>query len=157
MRVFLFALLLLPLLELALLVAIGREIGVLLTLLWMFIDVLAGIFLMRNVGPATALRMRERLMQGDVPGQEMLDGLLMGLAGLLLIFPGVLSDFAAILCLLPMSRYWVRDLLGRQVQRRAPAAHAEFQHSQHGQSSHYTPPKTHAPDIIEGEWERKRE
>ena len=40
---------------------------------------------------------------------------------------------------------------------RAPAAQAEFQRPQHGQSSHYTPPKTHAPDIIEGEWERKRE
>lgn len=157
MRVFLFALLLLPLLELALLVAIGREIGVLPTLLWMFVDAVAGIFLLRTVGPATALRMRERLMQGDVPGQEMLDGLLMGLAGLLLIFPGVLSDFVALLCLLPVSRHWARALLGRQAQRRASNTNAAFQQTHYSQNTAYTPPKTHAPEVIEGEWERKRE
>lgn len=150
MRVFLFALLLLPLLELALLVAIGREIGVLLTLLWMLVDVLAGIFLMRNVGPVTALRMRERLMQGDIPGQEMLDGLLVGLAGLLLIFPGVISDFLAVLCILPMSRHWMKGLLGRQAQRRA--SHAPYR-----ETPPHSAPKTHTPEVIEGEWERKRE
>lgn len=160
MRIFFIVLLLVPILELALLIAIGREIGVLSTLLWLFVDVLAGIFLMKNVGPVTALRMRERLMAGDMPNREMLDGLFVGLAGLLLLFPGILSDFAAILCLLPVTRHALRDVMIRRTTLRNSANSSTFQQYSHVSESFSDIPKSpsvHRPEVIEGEWERRKD
>ncbi len=145
MRVLLFVFILFPLLELALLIKVGSSIGVLTTLLLVIASALVGGFLLRIAGPATAWRARARLLSGEAPEQEMLDGLLMALGGFLLLLPGFLSDVLGVLCLLPFTRHLLRKRLGLRAAQRS--AHT----SQPGQEA----PKQPRPQVIEGEWERR--
>lgn len=145
MRVLLFAFILFPLLELAVLIKVGSSIGVLTTLLLVIGSALVGGFLLRIAGPATAWRARARLLSGEAPEQEMLDGLLMALGGFLLLLPGFISDVLGVLCLLPFTRHLLRRRLSRRFAQRS--AHA----SPPGQGA----PGQSRPHVIEGEWERR--
>ncbi|WP_455230313.1 FxsA family protein [Geopseudomonas aromaticivorans] len=139
-----FVFILFPLLELALLIQVGSSIGVLATLLLIIAGALVGGFLLRIAGPATAWRARARLLSGEMPEQEVLDGLLMALGGFLLLLPGFISDLLGLFCLLPFTRH----LLKRRLSRRATQYSARA--AQAGQDGS-APAR---PQIIEGEWKR---
>lgn len=143
MRLLLSAFILFPLLELALLIAVGSHIGVLATLLLVIAGALAGGFLLRIAGPATAWRARTRLLAGEPPEQEMLDGLMLALAGFLLLLPGFISDALGLLCLLPFTRKTLRKRLLQSSARRSPPP---------GQGPRE--PGQSRPEVIEGEWKR---
>lgn len=162
MRVFLLLFLLFPVLELFLLVRVGMSIG----FLWTFLPVVAtsmlGLFVMRVAGFATALRARESLARGELPAQEMLEGLMVAVGGGLLLLPGFISDILGVICLLPITR----RLLISKVRRRAEdqamrqRAFADDLQTQanHGPASHrpsaiHQP--TREPDVIEGEFEHR--
>ncbi|MHB0763148.1 FxsA family protein [Stutzerimonas sp. NM35] len=152
MRIFLLLFLLFPLAELALLIQVGSSIGVLATLLVLVLSGMAGILLMRFAGFATAWRARERLARGELPEREMLQGMLMVVAGGLLFLPGFISDFVALLLLFPPSRKLFLGVLGRRAEaqaqrRRAFADELRRQHEQ--------PTGAQRPNVIEGEWERR--
>lgn len=157
MRVLLFLFILFPLLELALLIKVGSAIGVLATLLLILAGVLAGGFLLRIAGPATAWRARARLLAGEAPEEEMLDGLLLAFAGFLLLLPGFISDFIGLLCLLPVTRHLLRQRIGQRVRR--GGFDAASQKDVPGAGGAARPgageePRPR-PQIIEGEWERR--
>ncbi|MGH8355402.1 MAG: FxsA family protein [Pseudomonas sp.] len=148
MRVFLFLFLLFPLLELAVLIQVGSAIGVLPTLLLVIATAILGSVLLRVAGVATAWRARERLARGELPEEEMLEGLLIAVGGGLLLLPGFISDVFGLLCLLPFTR----RLLIRDLRRRAEAqalrqrAFADDLAARPGQTR---------PNVIEGEFERR--
>ncbi|HCJ27748.1 MAG TPA: membrane protein FxsA [Pseudomonas sp.] len=152
MRIFLLLFLLFPLAELALLIKVGSSIGVLPTILLLIISGLAGILLLRLAGFATAWRARERLARGELPEQEMLQGLLLAVAGCLLFLPGFLSDVVALLVLFPPSRKLFLNFIGRRAEAQAQRRRA-FADDLRQQHEHHTGPQR--PNVIEGEWERR--
>lgn len=101
MRAFLFLFLLFPIIELAVLIKVGGAIGVLPTVLLVIGTAILGSVLLRVAGVATAWRAREKLARGEMPEQEMLEGLLIAVGGGLLLLPGFISDIFGVLCLLP--------------------------------------------------------
>lgn len=104
-----------PALELALLLQIGRWIGLWPTLSLIFTTALAGSYLARREGMATWRAFRQRLAEGQLPGRELIDGLVILLAGALLITPGVLTDLVGLLGLLPPTRALMRRYLIRRL------------------------------------------
>lgn len=148
MRAFLFLLLLFPLVELAVLIKVGSVIGVLPTLLLIIGSAVLGSVLLRVAGVTTAWRARERLARGELPEQEMLEGLLIAVGGGLLLLPGFISDIFGLLCLFPFTR---RLLVGKLRQRAAEQAlrqraFADDLQARSGQ---------HRPNVIEGEYEHR--
>ncbi len=95
---------LVPVAEIYVLVSVGGVIGVLPTIALVLSTALAGAYLARQQGMATLLRIRENLAQGFMPAEELLDGLLIFLAGMVLLTPGFLTDIAGLLMLLPVTR-----------------------------------------------------
>jgi UPF0716 protein FxsA len=152
MRIFFLLFLLFPLAELALLIQVGSSIGVLPTILLLVISGMAGILLLRLAGFATAWRARERLARGELPEQEMLQGLMMAIAGGLLFLPGFLSDIIALLVLFPPSRRLFLGMLGRRIEAQAQRQRA-FSDDLRRQSE--PSPGNTRPNVIEGEWERR--
>ncbi|MDH4557175.1 membrane protein FxsA [Pseudomonas sp. BN417] len=148
MRAFLFLFLLFPLIELAVLIQVGSVIGVLPTLLLVIGTAVLGSVLLRVAGVATAWRARERLARGEVPEQEMLEGLLIAVGGGLLLLPGFISDVFGLLCLIPFTRrLFIRKLLQRaQEQAMRQRAFADDLAARSGQTR---------PNVIEGEYERR--
>lgn len=138
-----------PVFELAVLIKVGSELGILLTFALLFAGVMAGSFLLRIAGPATLWRMRARLQSGERPEQDMLDGLMMALAGILLIFPGFISDLIAVFCLLPITRNLLLQRASKGRWQSVPPQERDWQQSRPSQSS------AHQPQTLEGEWERR--
>ena len=73
---------------------------------------LTGAYLARFQGLQTMLRVRESLGRGEMPAEELLDALLILLAGVVLLTPGFLTDVAGIMILIPRIRVtfkrWLR-------------------------------------------------
>lgn len=108
-----------PLLELYFLIKIGGSIGALNTVLILIATALIGAILIRWEGMRTLKDITETFGEGRVPAEQMVDGLLILAAGVLLITPGVLTDVAAVLLLIPLTRRilkrWLRSRLERSV------------------------------------------
>src|SRR5690606_22874526 len=119
MRIFLLLFLLFPLAELALLIQVGGSIGVLGTILLLVLSGLSGILLMRFAGFATAWRARERLLRGELPSREMLQDMMIVVAGGLMCLPVFLSHLVARLMLYPPSRKMFLGVLGRRPETQA--------------------------------------
>lgn len=143
MRMFMWLFLLLPLLELYVLIRVGSEIGALAVVLWIILSAIAGVFCIRLAGMATALSVRERVARGEVPDSAMLTGLLWVIGGVLLFIPGFISDVLGLVCIFPLTRYWLIKRMHRHVQPRG------FQ-----EQPRYTQERRENVTIIEGEFER---
>ncbi len=146
MRVTTLLFLLFPFVELAVLIKIGSEIGVLATFALLLLSFLVGVALLRVAGFTTLWRIRMRLAQGQMPEQEVIQGLTLAIAGALLIFPGFISDVLALVCLLPVTRKALLGAVIGRVTRRNPGAQG-YQGHQPG-SGQAAP---HRPEVIEGE------
>lgn len=116
LRLFLF--LLFPALELYLLVKVGGIIGALTMVLWVFASMLFGIWVVRAHSQYSMAQIRASMTEGRMPQYSIMDGLLLFLAGVLLILPGLISDAIGLLLLLPFVRQAVAESLGRYFQNR---------------------------------------
>lgn len=105
----------LPIAEIIGFVEIGGRIGALATLAWVFLAGLAGIAVIQMQGLATALQVRAALTRNELPARALFDAALVTLAGLLLLFPGFVSDAIALLLLLPPLRSLLFAALARRL------------------------------------------
>ena len=112
------AFILVPLAELAVLIAVGDWIGLLPTLVLLLVVSVVGAWLAKREGLAAWRRLQAALAQGRMPTVEVTDGALILLAGALLLTPGFLSDVLGILLLLPPTRAIARRQLPRLAERR---------------------------------------
>lgn len=107
-----------PIAELYVIVRVGQTIGALNTVAILLAVSIGGAWLVKREGLAVIRRFRQQMEAGAVPGREMADGVLIMLAGALLITPGFLSDVLGILLLLPPVRAVVRGSLLARITRR---------------------------------------
>jgi len=113
---------LIPMIELYLLIKLGAIIGAFNTLLLVILTGATGAYLARLQGLQVMFRVRERLQQGEMPAEDMLDALIIFIAGIVLLTPGLLTDMAGLLLLLPSIRFrfkvWLRQKLDLWTQNR---------------------------------------
>jgi UPF0716 protein FxsA len=102
---------LIPLIELYFLIKIGGAIGAFNTVLLIILTAFLGAFLARLEGIRTMRQISNNLAQGIVPAEEMVDGLLIFAGGVMLITPGVLTDFLALFLLIPITRTYFKRWL----------------------------------------------
>jgi UPF0716 protein FxsA len=112
------AFILVPLAELAVIIAVGDFLGLLPTLLLLLGISVAGAWLAKREGLAAWRRFQLALAEGRVPTAEVADGAMVLLAGALLLTPGFLTDVVAVLLLLAPVRAMVRRLAPRLAARR---------------------------------------
>ena len=103
-----------PILEMYLLIEVGSTIGTLPTIALVMLTAVIGVALLRRQGLATLTRGLGRLQRGEVPAQEMAEGILLAIAGALLLTPGFVTDAVGFVFLLPASRVVIaRRLLSK--------------------------------------------
>jgi UPF0716 protein FxsA len=110
---------LLPAVEFGLLIEIGSRIGTIETLVLVLGTGLVGAYLARLEGFRILSQVRQELEAGRVPGERLFDGLLVLVAAIALITPGLLTDVAGLLLLLPPTRYPVKALVRRKLSHAA--------------------------------------
>jgi len=107
---------LIPLAEIALLIEVGRRIGLPATLALVLLTAAAGAVLARRQGLAVVRSIGDDLSRGDVPAVGLVDGALVLIGGILLVTPGFLTDAAGLLLLVPAVRRWIRRWLRRALE-----------------------------------------
>lgn len=98
-----------PLIEIALFVQIGGEIGLAWTIIIVIATAIAGTMMLRVQGLAVMGRAQDTMKAGEVPVGSLIDGLFLLIAGILLLTPGFLTDFIGFLFFVPA----VRQTIGR--------------------------------------------
>jgi UPF0716 protein FxsA len=113
-----------PIAELAVIIWVGQQIGVLWTLVLLVADSILGSVLMRAQGRAAWRRFNAAVQAGRVPAREVIDGALVIFGGALLLTPGFISDLLGLTLLIPPTRGLVRVALVRRLERRMVEAAA---------------------------------
>ncbi len=97
----------LPLLEIGLLIRLGQVIGIWWLAAIVIGTAILGTYVIRRVGLSVFERALSRLGSDREGFPPLFDGFLQVLAGLLLIFPGVISDLFGLFLLIPQVRHVV--------------------------------------------------
>jgi UPF0716 protein FxsA len=151
--------LLLPVLELAVAVEVGRTVGAGRTVLLLLAMAVAGGLLVRRQGAAAWRALNAAVRAGEPPSRDVADATVLVVAGVLLILPGFLSDLAALLLILPPTRPLLRRPLERSLRRAAADRVTLIQAARErnlGRGSRFGPPSAGAPprfggDVVPGE------
>ncbi|UXN74404.1 FxsA family protein [Devosia sp. A8/3-2] len=114
-RFFALGLLVLPIVEIALFIKVGQTIGLWPTPALVIGAALFGAMLLRQQSLSVVNQLRGNISAGQLPARTTADTMMIGLAGLLLILPGFLTDIPALALLLPPVRSWIYGGLASRV------------------------------------------
>lgn len=105
---------LIPVIELYLLIKIGSVLGGFNTILLVLVTGFAGAWLARQEGMNTMMRLRTNLNQGLMPAEELMDAVIIFVAGVVLITPGLITDVFGLLLLWPVTRNKFKRMLRKK-------------------------------------------
>ncbi|MFP4165182.1 MAG: FxsA family protein [Chitinispirillaceae bacterium] len=115
-----------PLIELFLLIQIGRVIGALNTVLIVIATAALGAALAKREGLVTLSKIKLNLSRGIMPAEELFDGLLILIASVVLITPGLITDACGFLLLIRPSRRFFKKLLKKKFKDWIDHGHTEI-------------------------------
>lgn len=107
----------LPLVELAILIQVGRWIGLVWTLALVVATGFLGAALARRHGVRAWIAIRDELRAGRMPASALADGLLILIGGIVLLTPGLITDLFGFAMLVPATRNAFKKALLRRFQR----------------------------------------
>lgn len=140
-----------PVIEIALFIQVGGVLGVWPTIALVLLTAIVGASLVRSQGLQTLLTVQQRLAQGQLPAQQILEGVMLAVAGVLLLTPGFFTDILGMLVLLPAPRaYFAKQLMSRVVVGNIHASGAGFE-----QPNPFHDRANPNGTTYEGEFERK--
>ena len=157
-------LLIVPVIEIAAIIAVGRAIGGWQTLVLLVLESLLGAWIVKREGARTWAALQEALRTGRMPGRQLSDAALVLIGGTLLLTPGFVTDIVGFFFILPLTRPLTRAWLEVVVTRRllgpmgewpagptGPAAPRTSSGS--GAATGGTAPRStgDSPDVIQGE------
>ncbi|MEQ6884418.1 FxsA family protein [Salicola sp. Rm-C-2C1-2] len=159
MPVFLIAFIIIPVIEMVILIEVGGLIGALPTVGLVLLTAVIGAGMLRQQGAATLLRANQRMASGELPAQEMAEGLLLAVGGALLLTPGFVTDAVGFACLIPFTRRWLSGyVVNRMVFGGGASMGGHYQYHQSGQFHDRGPRRdAYGNIIIEGEFEQQEQ
>jgi UPF0716 protein FxsA len=110
-----------PIIEFGILIEIGRQMGTLETLILIFGTGILGAYLARMEGSRILYRIQRDMAAGIMPTEQLFDGILVLIAGVVLITPGLLTDIAGLILLFPVTRYPIKTFIRNRIRARFSA------------------------------------
>jgi len=142
------------LLEIFVLVKVGGFLGAWPTVALVIITALIGSSLVRSQGLQLVKQLQQRMAHGEMPGQQLIEGVMLLMTGVLLVTPGFVTDFSGLLLLQPKIRAGIANIILEKVKLttfNSPAGG----YSQSATGSPFKDSKNNDDNVIEGEFERK--
>ncbi len=113
------ALLIVPIVEIAAIIAVGRVIGGWPTLLLLVLESLLGAWIVKREGAKTWAALQDALRSGRMPSRQLSDAALVLIGGTLLLTPGFVTDVVGFFFILPLTRpvtrAWLENLVARRL------------------------------------------
>ena len=121
----------LPILEIAVMIKIGQQIGTFNTILIIFFTAIVGIYYAKVEGLNTIKAGMVNLYKNKIPFYEMFSGASIAIAAILLIFPGFISDTIGFLLLVPFIRktiinFWLKNRYQKNMKNDEEVMEAEI-------------------------------
>jgi len=131
MNTLFFIIIVLPILEIALMIKIGEQIGALNTILMIMFTAAVGIFYARIEGLNTLKSGLLNIYRNKIPFYEIISGASIAIAAIFLILPGFITDALGFLLLFPFTRrliigHWVSNKQNQNVSREEEIIDAEI-------------------------------
>ncbi|MDQ1534095.1 MAG: protein FxsA [Actinomycetota bacterium] len=118
MLLFLALLIVVPMVEIYVIIQVGHAIGAVDTLGLLILLSVFGAWLTKHAGFVVLSRLRAQLDAGRTPTRELIDGVLVLAAGVLIVIPGFVTDAIGLLVLFPPTRAVLRAFLRRRFELR---------------------------------------
>lgn len=141
----------LPMVEIYVLIQVGHQIGALWTIALLIAVAALGSALLRLQGLATLAHVRAAMARGELPTEAILEGLVLLVAGVLMVTPGFVTDIAGLLCLLPPLRRAIARALGAGLMLRVQRGPGMRPPGSNGGSS------APSQQVLEGDYRVERE
>lgn len=154
MRVLFLLFAILPILEITLLVQVGGLIGGWNTIAIVIITAFVGAYLVRREGFHTMQTAQEKMQRNEVPGKEVVEGLMLVVSGVLLVTPGFITDIFGFLLVIPVTRHLIAGHVARHMKMRVVTT-GGFGGQAGGTQSPFNHSGNDAGDVFEGEYTDK--
>lgn len=142
------------LLEIYVLIKVGGFLGAWPTVALVVLTAFVGSALVRSQGLQVLQQFQQRIAQGESPGQQLIEGFMLLVTGVLLVTPGFVTDFLGLLILQPSIRGMVAQYLLANVKLNSTMSGEFYQSSSRTTGDNFKNKKSDG-NIIEGEFERK--
>ncbi len=109
---------LIPIIELSLLIELGKQIGLGSTIAIVILTGILGAYLAKHEGFMVINSIRQELNQGHLPAEQLLDGVIILAGGLLLLTPGLLTDAIGFMTLFPVTRNYLKKFLKQKFKQK---------------------------------------
>ena len=109
---------LIPAIELYLIIKVGSVIGALNTIFIIVFTGVLGAYYARQQGFRVVTNIQWKMQQGNVPGDDLVDGAMLLVGGALLITPGFITDFAGFSLIFPPTRDAIKIAVKRYLEKR---------------------------------------
>ena len=156
MRYLLLVFIAMPIVEMWLLITVGREIGAWPTIGLVLLTATVGFSLLRQQGFAMLFRARQKMDAGELPAVEMVEAIILAVCGALLLTPGFVTDVVGFAGLIPSLR---RAVVSKMVLKVNVVNYSEeaIHHHHKPSGSHESTPNSSASETLEGECWREDE
>ena len=119
-----------PIIEIALFIQAGDWFGLGPTLFTIVLTAVIGVSLLRQQGLSTLYKAQQKMNHGEIPAMEMIEGIMLAVAGALLITPGFFTDTVGFVLLVPMfRRFLFNTVLRNKIQMHAQTQTSSFNES----------------------------
>ncbi|WP_370893168.1 FxsA family protein [Janibacter sp. GXQ6167] len=160
---FALALLIVPIIEIAVIIGVGRVIGTWPTVILLIVESAFGAWILKHEGGRAWGALAGALQSGRMPSRELADAALVLIGGVLLLTPGFVTDIVGFFLILPITRPITRRLLEAIVARRLLGGVVGVSTTRTTRTTRTTetnlgwtpsepaPPNAPSDDVIEGE------
>ena len=107
-----------PVVEMAILIELGKHIGTLQTIAIIVLTGVIGASFAKSQGLRILSNIKESLNNAEIPHNHLIEGVLILIGGALLITPGILTDTAGFILVIPWTRRLIRERLKKYFMRR---------------------------------------
>ncbi len=115
-----------PLIELYLLIQVGRYLGSFQTIMIVLITGIIGGLLARSQGLSVQRQIRVDLQNGIIPTDSIIDGCFLLIAGALLITPGMITDIFGFVLMVPFFRGWFKKRIKEILKRKFESGRFQY-------------------------------
>jgi UPF0716 protein FxsA len=136
-----------PIIEISILIQVGEYFGLVPTVALVIFTAAIGASLVRSQGLKTLLSAQQKLQQGQQAGLEVVEGIMLAVAGVLLVTPGFATDAFGLVLLIPFTR----KALANYLISRMPVSPLNASFGAQG----FRTDQDKSGDIIEGEFVNK--
>ncbi len=115
-----------PMVELAILIRVGSYLGFFNTITIVILTAVIGAYMVKMEGIGVLSRIQQSMQGGVFPEDVLVNGMLILVAGALLLTPGFFTDIIGFLMVFPFTRNYIREFVMRYIKNKMPPGDIEI-------------------------------